>query len=309
MSLTRHLADRSSPLRVWFDERFPHTRRLSADGNSYLGNGRSGCPIEPPPGSERDVVGTAVDYLVRTHLTHTALDTTVASRAGWRTPEAASKARLAERSAVAQVRALRPWNGELDLQGWATLCATCALLAKFEQCARVGLGVSLPVENALNRVDDIEDPVRLAAQMVDEATLVDLGALGRSAVVDHLDLRRSRVLHLNPTFVQSRPIGGADADLVYDGTLLDFKATASKQIIVRRVILQLLGYALADTTDAYGINAVGVSALRWRRRLIWPLGELIDELSGGTATNVASVRQEFAAVTAGLADGLPRGRG
>jgi hypothetical protein len=64
----------------------------------------------------------------------------------------------------------------------------------------------------------------------------------------------------------------------------------------------------ADTIDAYRIKAVGVSALRWRRRLIWPLDVLVQELSGDTRSDVASVRQEFAALTADLA-GSARSRG
>lgn len=296
MSLSSHLRDRESPVRAWLETCFPHTRQVSTEANRLVRNGRRACPLSPPAASESDVVGTAVDYLVRAHLSPTALDGTAASKASWRSQALAHKAMLAEHAAVARAKALRPWDRELDQAGWAALCTTCALLAKFEQCFRAGLAASFLVERALDRVAESDDTAALVGLTVGEGTLADLGTLGRAAVADHLDLRRAHVLHLNPTFAQSRALGGADADLVYDGTLLDFKATGSVQIIVRRVLWQLLGYALADTADAYGIKAVGVSALRWRRRIIWPLDELTAVLMAEGAPSVAALRAEFAAV-------------
>lgn len=296
MSLNSHLRDRESPVRAWLETRFAHTRQVSTEANRFVRNGRTACPISPPAASDASIVGTAVDYLVRAHLAPTALDSTVARKAAWRTQELAHKALLAEHAAVTRAKALRPWERELDEADWAALCTVCALLAKFEQCFRAGLAVSFMVEIALDKVAKSDDTPAVVGLTVGKGTLADLSTLGRAAVADHLDLRRAEVLHLNPTFAQSRGLGGADADLVYDGTLLDFKATGSTQIIVRRVLWQLLGYALADTSDAHGIKAVGVSALRWRRRLIWPLDELTAELMAEPAPTVAALRAEFAVV-------------
>jgi hypothetical protein len=36
MSLTRHLGDRASPVRAWFDQRLPHTAAVARDANHEL---------------------------------------------------------------------------------------------------------------------------------------------------------------------------------------------------------------------------------------------------------------------------------
>lgn len=57
---------------------------------------------------------------------------------------------------------------------------------------------------------------------------------------------------------------------------------------------QLCGYALADTDDELAINAVGISALRWRTRITWPLPELLEHLAR-SPVDLSSLRREFAA--------------
>ncbi len=301
VSLTRHLRNSGSPVRVWLEARFPGTRQAATEANRFIRNGIDACPVKPPAAADVALVGTAVDYLVRAHLTPTALDSTVASRAGWTTQELAHKAMLVEGAAVASVKGLRPWERELDRGGWSELCTACALLAKFEQCFRAGPVVSFQVERALNQLPETDDASAVVRSTVGEETLVDLATLGRAAVADHLDLRSAGVLHLNPTFAQSQALGGADADLVYDHTLLELKAAAATKIVGRRELWQLVGYVLADTHDEYAIEAVGVSGLRWRRRVIWPLDRLLQELVGGPVSDVARLRVEFAQVVQGSA--------
>ncbi len=157
MSLSRHLRDRRSPVRAWLEAGFPRTRQAATQANRLLRNGRDTCPVRPPAAAEVALVGTAVDYLVRAHLTPTALESTVASRAGWTTQELAHKAMLVEGAAVASVKRLRPWQGDLNRDGWSELCMACALLAKFEQCLRAGPVVSFQVEWALNQLADVND--------------------------------------------------------------------------------------------------------------------------------------------------------
>jgi hypothetical protein len=152
----------------------------------------------------------------------------------------------------------------------------CALLAKFEQCFRAGLAASFLVERALDRVAESHDTAALVGLTLGKATLANLGTVGRAAAADHLTTSGRRLLHsIRPCPEPGARRRGCRSRL--RRALLDFKATGSTQILVCRVRWQLLGGALAGTTDAYAIKALGVSALRWRRRIIWPLDELTAE--------------------------------
>jgi hypothetical protein len=113
------------------------------------------------------------------------------------------------------------------------------------------------------------------------------------AAADHADLRQCEQLEFGPGFALSRALGGADADLIADGTLLDLKATSTAAIVKRPELSQLVGYALADSGDTYGIRRVGVSAVRWRTRYVWDLHDLLGRLAGGPLP-VEQARAELA---------------
>lgn len=101
-------------------------------------------------------------------------------------------------------------------------------------------------------------------------------------------------LHLNPEFSLSIPLGGADADLIGENTLLDCKATSKRGIVGRQELSQLVGYVLADSNDDYAIRAVAIGALRWRSRTDWPLADLLEELADGESGNLDDLGTEFA---------------
>lgn len=74
-------------------------------------------------------------------------------------------------------------------------------------------------------------------------------------------------------------LGDADADLIVGRRLIDLKATPTPGIVGRFELWQLLGYALADTNDRYGIREVGIAALRWRSGISWSVEELLSDLA------------------------------
>ena len=86
---------------------------------------------------------------------------------------------------------------------------------------------------------------------------------------------------LNPTFDGSRDVGGADADLVVDGTLIDIKTTV-EQRISNNWLWQLLGYVLLDYSDRYGINGIGLYLARQGILISWDLEEAIRGLCSGS---------------------------
>jgi hypothetical protein len=52
-----------------------------------------------------------------------------------------------------------------------------------------------------------------------------------------------------------------DADVIFGDLLLDFKATSTTSIVGRGELWQLVGYALADADDHFGIRQVGVGGV------------------------------------------------
>jgi hypothetical protein len=97
----------------------------------------------------------------------------------------------------------------------------------------------------------------------------------------------------NPTFKLSRRLGGADADLIIDGCLLDAKTTTALRMR-REDGYQLLGYVLADTDGSYPVNQVGFYLSRVPALVNWDLTGLLNEVAGRPVT-VPELRAGFEA--------------
>lgn len=298
MSLTSLLRAGRGPVWDWFEANLPETQRLCTSANRELRGGgtKEPCAVPPVPGTDRGLVGTAVGYLLSAHLRPDALDYTVATNAAAILDGPLRRVRIVpsviERLAVARIVELGPSRSTLDSERWAELCRLVAILARFEQYFRAGPSV-LPylAEPVKAHGHDLDE---LARSLINEASMRDLDTLGRVTVEDHLSIREASELYIGPGFAQSLPLGGADADLIYDGTLVDLKSTAEARVIGREEVWQLIGYLLADTDDSYGIAQVGFAALRRRRSIFWLVEDLVRELAGGQTQPVKQLREEFA---------------
>ena len=100
---------------------------------------------------------------------------------------------------------------------------------------------------------------------------------------------------LNPKFDGSVDVGGADADMIVDGTLIDIK-TSVKPEIQADWIWQLLGYVLLDYSDVYHINSLGLYMSRQGILYPWPLDEAIGVLCSGNSISVEELRGQFKAI-------------
>lgn len=302
MSLSGHLQSKASPVRAWFEERFAGTRPVVTAANRALREGRDACEVLSPEGSDPSLVGTAVDYFLRCHLSPEALQQTVARNAanllGF---TGTNRAEELERQAAAEVERLAPWKRNLRMSEWRELALACTILARFEQWYRAGPAVAAYIKDPLAQLKDEDGFRELGALVVNEASLDDTAALGQIAVEDHCDFKDPNPLYLNPKFAQSIPIGGADADLIVGQELWDWKATRQTGVVGRFELWQLIGYVLCDTENEYSIKRVGVSALRWRRRVSWPIDELLAELAGAEPAPLPTLRAEFAEVVASVA--------
>jgi hypothetical protein len=263
---------------------FPHTQSLSTEINRELRGSKETCPLPCPEGmTNRGLVGEAVDFLLRSCLDSKSLDDTKATKGAG----AVSRAMLSiEREGVERIQELRPETGELSDTEWRELCSLCLILGRLEQVYRAPVkALGDPRVQALRPCESLDEVIALA---FDPEHLEDLQYLGRIAWDDHRDLATARQMHLNPEFALTRALGGADADYIGDGLLLDWKASSPPGIVGRLELWQIIGYALADTDDDYEIRQVGISAVRWRARITWPLMDLLAKLSlGGAAKPVA----------------------
>jgi hypothetical protein len=305
MSLTGLLKIGRGPVWEWFAEHFPQTQRVSTHANRELRPGGTGTPCVVPsvPGADRGLVGTTVGYVLSAHLRADGIDATVATSAARLLDGALHRAptrpSVIERLTVGRIGELQPWTRELPEDEWIELARLAGILARFEQFFRAGPVVWPYLARPLREFHG--DLNELAIALVDEPTLMDVCTLSRCAVEDHLSIRDTAALHIGPTFMQSGPLGGADADLIYDGTLLDLKSTSTPRVLGRIELWQLLGYLFADTDDAYRIRQVGFGALRRRRSILWPSQELIDLLAGRPSPPVEHWRREFAGLLASCA--------
>jgi hypothetical protein len=115
-----------------------------------------------------------------------------------------------------------------------------------------------------------DDVASLVERTASRATRSDPVAVARVAIDDRRGLATAGQVVINPVFSQSMALGGADADVIADGVLLDFKSSATTRVARNRDLWKVVGYALADTGDLLELSAVGVAALRWRTTFVWP---------------------------------------
>lgn len=303
MSLTGHLRDPSSTIRAWFVLRLPETAPLAREANHELRR-RPGTSTEaaretdlastpslPSTAVSPQLIGTALDLLVRATLAPrrpAVLPTIGALRVAesgiWDAPAVASEtgARLAR---------LQPATLAPDAAAWRQVASLCILLARFEQSGRSRQASETMVHRLAAAEPSVESYI---AALVDARDVHDVAIAAPAITADHADLLDAHPV-LGPTFALSTALGGADADLVADGLLLDLKASVTPRIVGRPALWQLAGYALADTPDEHHIRRVGISALRWRQRWIVSLDYLLASLAG-RSVNVPDLRDEFSAV-------------
>lgn len=94
-----------------------------------------------------------------------------------------------------------------------------------------------------------------------------------------------------PVFAGSSDIGGADADLVLGGVLLDCKASTRPQHLGRDEVHQLAGYLLLDYDNAYRIDHVGLYLSRQGGLITWEVDDFLRRL--GASAPLSRLRTDF----------------
>lgn len=320
MSLTSHLADPRDPVREWIDARFPNIGALVADSRRSLRDATTVCAVEGRPPT---TIGIAIDYRIRYAFAETPpaeliayagaadvlsnllMEIDPAHEALWRRVDGTG---LSIQQAVDpatpglppnavsgfmdqlvdRIPAIAPARRALDAEAERELARYCLGLGLFEEVWRTG---NVAPGSLLNAIGPETSTAEFLALMPDDwvEDLAQLAMLFVSAFGDRLG--RSAVL--NPVFAQSTSVGGADADLISDGTLLEIKTTINPRID-GGWIRQLLGYLLLDTHGEFAISSIGLYLARQGRLMAWPLPEALEILTGRPDVDLVAARAEFA---------------
>ncbi|MET9535741.1 UvrD-helicase domain-containing protein [Streptomyces sp. NPDC006649] len=81
-----------------------------------------------------------------------------------------------------------------------------------------------------------------------------------------------------PVFTGSADLGGADADFILGGLLLDCKATTRPYKIGAPEVQQLAGYLLLDYNNAHAIDQVGFYLSRQGTLITWPVTDFLTAI-------------------------------
>jgi hypothetical protein len=100
-----------------------------------------------------------------------------------------------------------------------------------------------------------------------------------------------RAVVCGPEFAGSRDIGGADADFILGGLLLDCKATIAPRKLGADEISQLAGYLLLDYSNEYGIREVGLYLSRQGAVIKWEVPGFLAML--GATASLPVLRQKL----------------
>ena len=90
-----------------------------------------------------------------------------------------------------------------------------------------------------------------------------------------------REIITGPVFAGSTDIGGADADFILGGLLLDCKATIAPRKLGADEINQLAGYLLLDYDDEFAISQVGLYLSRQGAEIAWDVSRFLELLGAG----------------------------
>lgn len=297
MSLTSQLRDPNSPVARFFAENFPDHRGFASAWSKRVRL----LPTIRPEGATADypwpLVGAALDYRIRVCWEAYPAESTVAALGGG---EGGYLPISSDGLALLWANLSSRWNAMMDCIAGRDRCSLRAdledalarmsmALAAFEAVFRSG---QLPemLSRALGEPGGADELLR----RIPDAVVADLVRLiDGFAGSDHRYLH-PRSIVLNPTFDGSSMVGGADADVILDQILWDFKATIRPERTTYWPY-QLLGYGLLDFGDRFRLEGAGIYLARQKTWVSWSWPELMDLLGMEGSWDIQEWRGRFAA--------------
>jgi hypothetical protein len=189
----------------------------------------------------------------------------------------------------AVLKVIQPVGRRLELQAEHLLDRYCFVLSLFEQAARSNTYLQGPLMQPT-----VKRSVEELLAIPQQSWIDDMGMLF-NAFYDRYQHLLSLPHVLNPTFAGSGDVGGADADLVVDGCLIDIKTSIAPQLKAD-YLYQLAGYLLLDYDDQLHINAVGIYMARQAILFRWAVPEFLHVLTGDSRADLQTLRLQFRAL-------------
>lgn len=302
MSLRSELERPSSPIRLFLEDQFPLAGEAARAVAAKLGAATTTRP-DPSAGSPPwSQIGMAVGYRLGFAFGN--------QRCALAEMGASALGGHHRRLAAELVAALDDLGGSGPTQLLPDpqedrLVAVCWALALYETICRVGPGIDTPL-NELGPKATLAELLGLAAP----AWVADIKAM-TSAAAGPLVARYADV-----PLAERRPgiilkggadLGGADADLLLGSTLIELKTTTQTRTETRWVH-QLVGYALLDYDDEWGIDQVGFYFPRQAVLVTWELQALLRRMRPVAPGGPRKPAVDLPAVRARLADTLRTAR-
>ena len=307
MSLTSQLDDAGSPITVFLTTVLPDVMNVSAAFHAVRPPDREAlCPPAPERGRlSWRTLNTAIDHRLRYAFAYRGMAPRPVERgiaAAWRLapPESADAVKHAGDDVTAALAKLisdeRPKAGQpgsmlLDPPAEDALDRICYVMACFENVYRTR---HLPPDSLLVNVTPDLTADRLL-RAVPGYAVDDIRAVVALADTSLARLRDScppdRV-HTGPPLAGSLDVGGADADLIADDLLVEFSSTRTPSQLGARDFYQVLGYAILDYGDRYGIRRLGFYLSRFGRLVTWTLEDMLALL--GSRLPLGDLREQCA---------------
>lgn len=210
------------------------------------------------------IAGTAFDYLARALVARELQENksdffylSTAVKGVDRLGQFPFNARVADYSEIQEhfeqsLRLLDAFIRDVEPPALRDVAATCCSLARFEHLARSGFQAQLRILEWT-----LECLSNELAEIVDD--LENLAAVFRDSFIGADLIRPDSEVFFNPCFPSSPLLGGADADIVVDGTLYDFKTTKDATFRPKDAS-QLWGYYLLSVDDGMWVPPFMFSA-------------------------------------------------
>jgi hypothetical protein len=301
MSLTSVVVDDAHPVSRWMAARLPGTSAVRRGYRGAVPVRRVQRPVVGGHVIVRwDLLGTAVDFRLKCAFAQpqvppTALrgvDLTSGAYGTWVHGLGLGLAR----AYLEHVRRFEPHARDrpLALVGPQEdrLSRLCFALAWFERIGRDGPGEP-PWWDSVAPDADVESLLAAVPAYVTRDLLVQV-RLAERALSTLRESSSPRGCVAAPTFAGSGDVGGADADLVVDGRLVEVKSLTRPGSLSERTIRQLAGYVLLDYDDVYALREVCLYQARIGWLVSWSVSEFFSLL--GARDSLARLRSEFAEI-------------
>lgn len=283
LTLTRQLQYPTSPLSRFLAEHLPDTQRVVQDYLSRI----TGRPRPVQPVDVRypawPALGHTIDFRLRLILGQPLGDSVEAGIAAFRAdrqlpgapPSAGARTALHRcgRELLAAIAAHLDGSAVLPEEHLVRLCFVAAFYEAVYRTGEVRRNTMLADGTADTTLDGLLEAV--PGYVID-----DIGQQMALAGPSFAWFRRlpPEEIVTGPVFAGSGDIGGADADFILGGLLLDCKATIYPRQLGAAEINQLAGYMLLDYDDEFGISRVGLYLSRQGAGISWPVPEFLELL-------------------------------